>query len=354
MSSTSKVLVVGLDSMEKDLILQWAQEGMLPNFERLLKRAAWGLIQNPVGLVSGGSWSSFYSGVTPDRHGQYDAYDYFDTEKYRYATYTKSNLTYSPIWEILGRQGKRFVVVDAPYCFLAENCNGIHIMDWTNHVRLHSGTSKTWPPPLAADIETRFGRDPLGLDVGSPCDQEPPRTAEEYTEFRDKLLDRMNRKADLSVAFLKNEAWDLFLTVFCEPHCIGHHCWHIHDPHHANHSAQLMREVGDPVKDIYVGIDKALGRVLEQADQNTTVLVYSSFGMGPHYSGTDLLDLILMRLEGKAVSGSKERITNALRQVWRRAPAQLRNSLMGLRKNVWEPFYQAKIVPEKSTRRFSK
>lgn len=352
MRASRKVLVVGFDSMEKDLVLEWAAAGILPNFKRLLERASWGLIENPVGLVSGGTWSSFYNGVLPDRHGQYDGYDYFDTNNYNYATYRKSDLTFSPIWELLDRSGKRVVVIDAPYSFLAENIKGVHVMDWGTHVRLHDAKPVTWPKELAADLELRFGRDPLGTDRGSPCDQEPPGTIREYRAFRDKLLDRMNRKVALSEHLMAKVDWDFFLTVFSETHCIGHHCWHIHDKYHDMHDPDMAQALGDPVKDVYIGIDKALGQILAQAGPKTTVLVYCSFGMGPHYSGTDLLDQILLRLEGKSSETLKERAINVLRSAWRGTPLSLRRTFMPLRKNVWEPIYQSAVVPQRSTRRF--
>lgn len=352
MSASNRVLVIGFDSMEKDLILEWAAAGLLPNFKQLLERSSWGLIENPVGLVSGGTWSSFYTGVLPDRHGQYDAYDHFDTENYRYATYRKADVSFSPVWELLDRGGKRTVVVDAPYSFLAENIKGIHVMDWGTHVRFYDRKPRTWPAALAEDLEAKFGSDPLGTERGSPCDQEPPGTLAEYRAFRGKLLDRMERKAALSEHLMRSAEWDLFLTVFCETHCVGHHCWHIHDKSHLHHEEAIAEEIGDPVKDIYIGIDKALGRLLSNVDADTTVIAYCSFGIGPHYSGTDLLDQILLRLEGQGTETIKKRATDLMRNVWRATPLEVRKLLMPLRKDVWEPIYQNAVVPQRSTRRF--
>lgn len=352
MSMSSRVLVIGLDSMDKDLVLEWANGGVLPNIKRLLERSAWGSIENPTGLVSGSAWSSFYTGVTPDRHGQYNAYEYFDTESYHDVSYTKSRLPYDPVWEALSRENRRVVIIDAPYSFLSENINGVQIMDWGTHVRLHDSMPPTWPADLAAEIDTRFGRDPLGTGRGSPCDQGAPRSISEYTAFRDKLLDRLNRKAELSEFFMARESWDFFLTVFCEPHCVGHQCWHIHDPAHASHDPELARAIGDPVKDVYAGIDAAVGRLLARVERDATVMIYCGLGMGPQYTGTNLLDQILWRLEGNEPSTLKERGTDALRQVWRRAPQRLRTALMPVRRNLWEPIYQTAIVPERSTRKF--
>jgi predicted AlkP superfamily phosphohydrolase/phosphomutase len=114
----------------------------------------------------------------------------------------------------------------------------------------------------------------------------------------------------------------------------------------------VARAVGDPVKDIYIGVDAAIGRILSAVDEDTVVLVYSSFGMGPHYSGTDLLDLILQRLEGRRHSQAKEWMMNAMRQAWRRAPTGLRKSLMPIRRHTWERVYHSSMTPDRSTRRF--
>ena len=46
-------------------------------------------------------------------------------------------------------------------------------------------------------------------------------------------------------------------------HSVGHQCWHLHDPAHLLHDRQLVAELGDPIKDVYVEFDRALGRILK-------------------------------------------------------------------------------------------
>ena len=41
------VMVIGLDSMDKDLVFQWSQEGLLPTFEKLIGKSINGQIGNP-------------------------------------------------------------------------------------------------------------------------------------------------------------------------------------------------------------------------------------------------------------------------------------------------------------------
>ncbi|HEY5140594.1 MAG TPA: hypothetical protein VIJ25_14960, partial [Methylococcales bacterium] len=71
MTSKTKVLFIGIDSADKDLISQWANAGLLPTFQSLFQKAAWGVTTNPVGFYVGALWPSFATGVSAARHGRY-------------------------------------------------------------------------------------------------------------------------------------------------------------------------------------------------------------------------------------------------------------------------------------------
>jgi predicted AlkP superfamily phosphohydrolase/phosphomutase len=54
--------------------------------------------------------------------------------------------------------------------------------------------------------------------------------------------------------------------------------------------------VGNPLKDVYVAIDSAMGQILAEVDDQTTVIFLAGHGMGPKYQAQFLLDQILLRL----------------------------------------------------------
>jgi predicted AlkP superfamily phosphohydrolase/phosphomutase len=89
----------------------------------------------------------------------------------------------------------------------------------------------------------------------------------------------------------------LFLSVFGEPHSVGHQSWHLHDPTHPRHDPTLRAKLGDPLQQVYEVMDQALADLLERVDEDATVLVLLSHGMAPHYDGTHLLAEILRRLD---------------------------------------------------------
>ena len=71
MTALTKVLFVCLDAAERDLLLEWADAGILPNIRRLRERSLWADAPAMPGLGSGALWPSFSTGVNPSRHGRY-------------------------------------------------------------------------------------------------------------------------------------------------------------------------------------------------------------------------------------------------------------------------------------------
>lgn len=347
----TKLLVIGLDSGDAQLIKQWADEGHLPVFRRLFNEAAYGRVENPIGLEAGSCWPTFYYGVSPARHGQYDGTRYFDAEHYHDGKYPPELLYSWPIWSVLSEAGKRVAVIDAPYRYMADKINGIDVHDWGTHAPTGKNSFakfKTNPPELAKEIEQRFGLDPL---KGAMCDKIRPRTLREQREFRDNMVERIQRKALMSEYFLATEDWDFFLTVFSECHCIGHHAWHIHDPTHPDHDPVIAQELGNPQLDVYKATDQAVGEIIEQVGPDTTVVVYCSHGIGTRYSGTKLLDKILARLEGLNPPEVSDPFTRAMRNAWRALPRGLRNKLKPTQAKLHKKIYHDGFLGNRAERR---
>lgn len=347
---TERILVVGLDSADKSLIARWAGDGTLPNFQRLIENAASALIRNPLGLEGGSLWPSFHTGLLPGNHGQYDGYRRYDPLDYQDKNYGAGDLPEGTIWNLLSAAGKRVVVIDAPFADVSDGLNGVQIADWAPHSRPtvgDFGTFRTWPSNLAADMEARFGTDPLGQQM---CDAIRPRSAPDLRSFRDSMIERIRKKAEMSAHFLEQEDWSFFFTVFTEPHCVGHHAWHIHDNRHPEHDPEVARALGDPLRDVYIALDHALGELIDRVDRETLVLVHCTHGIGPRFTGTFLLDKILVALQGGSVSGKERPLGQMAKQVWWRLPAGLRNRMQPMQARLWKAMGKSGFQPDRATR----
>ena len=195
-----------------------------------------------------------------------------------------------PFWNVVGRAGHRIGLFDVPKMPLSEGLNGIQIVDWGTHDSDIPACS--WPADLIDEVSQKHGTSPFRR-----CDWVMDGPDPEQT-LRRHLLWRADAKLAIADDLLQREPWDLFMIGFGESHCVGHQCWHVHDPSHPKHDPALASRIGDPVRDVYIALDSAVGRLLEYAGPETTVLVHCTHGMSAHYDATYLLDEVLRRSKG--------------------------------------------------------
>jgi predicted AlkP superfamily phosphohydrolase/phosphomutase len=148
---------------------------------------------------------------------------------------------------------------------------------------------------LVAEVIARFGSDPFN----GRTDEFKERTAEELATLRDAMVNRVATKALLCEHYLGQRQWDLFMVSFPDAHDIGHQSWHLHDRSHPHYDGQWRDRFGDPVKDVYIALDQAIGRLIGQVGPHTTVVVFAGPGMGPDYTGNFLFDDLLRKLDGR-------------------------------------------------------
>jgi predicted AlkP superfamily phosphohydrolase/phosphomutase len=323
-----KIVLIGVDAANRDLLREWAHDMTLPNIGSFLSRALIGETVNVEGTYEGSTWPSFYTGVNPGRHGFHHwaqlrpgTYEFY---KCRPGTFIKRR----PFWETLSAYGRKVAILDIPLSGVSQGLNGIQTVEWGSHDALNG--FETWPEQLAAEITTRFGTHP----VATSCD-EYGRSLEDFRTFRDHLLEGVRRKCELTLHYLKADDWDFFAQVFTEAHCAGHQCWHLHDLSHPDHDADAVSMVGDVMREVYVEIDRAVGRILASIDDSTMVILLSCHGMESHLGSDAALRGILEKLGVLASRDPGElrrppigkRLSDVPGQAWRTLPGPIRAAL---------------------------
>lgn len=288
MPQLTKVLFIGLDAADKDLIHQWMEEGHLPTFKHLRETGAWGPTHNPPGLYVGAIWPSFHTSVSPAQHRCY-CYRQLKLGSYDTQAFRAPMQAGESFWNQLSRANKKVAVIDVPKTEPSRDLNGIHIVDWGGHDP--EDKIRTWPPSLADEMIKMYGENSL-VDCNT-IDRDAPG----FMKFKESLKSRIKKKTDMSLHFLKQGGWDTFLTVFSESHCVGHQAWHLHEPTNALHDPDIVKITGDLMKDVYIALDEGVGKILKHVGPDTPVIVLASHGMGHHYDGNYLLDEMLEKLE---------------------------------------------------------
>ena len=301
---SSRVLVVGFDSCDPDIVRALASEGALPHLADVLARGATAPLRNSFALFVGSVWRSFATARSGHRIGRH-CWDEIDPDTYERRLVDISRERGRPFWLDLSDAGRRVAILDVPHA-RPQPLNGIIVTEWGSHDH-HEGLS-SWPPDAAAEISSAHGLHPvLGFDSYAIREFAPDdyvlragalRTTSEELAMVSGLIEGIAMKQAWVTDLLRSDAWDLFIAVLGEGHAVGHQQWHLHDDSHPRYDAAVVEAVGgDPLLRVYRALDDALGVMLAEADEDTTVVVILSHGMGPHYDGCHFLDETLRRID---------------------------------------------------------
>jgi len=281
-----RIVVIGLDSADPDLLRLWAKAGQLPFIGSLLQSGAWARLMSTRGLFSDSPWPTFNTGVPPSKHGFYNfqALQSGTTDIVRVGEHCSRFL---PFWWLLRDAGKRVAVFDVPKTKPIPGIDGIQVSGWGEEYPLIQQSSL--PVPLVEELTARFGRYPRPKELFDP-------TYKHEIKARDTLLANIERKLKAIEFLRQQDDWDLFLTVFAEAHSVGHHFYHHHDPHHWGHDAQRAPVLGQALPSTYVELDAALKDILNGHLEDTTVFLVSVHGITTNYSGNYLMQAVLEKL----------------------------------------------------------
>ena len=319
MGQHHRVLVIGLDAMERDLVNDWVVSGDLPVCAKMRADGVWSEVAPVPGMGSDANWMSFITGLPPGQHGRY-FYRQLSEGTYTADVIDPTLVHRLPaFWHHLSDEDRRVIVVDVPYALVPEKLHGIQVTDWLCHDRIYPQV-RTCPVDFKKSLD-RYGSDTLGaVDAHG-------RKEAGFVSLTAELTKRVATKERLALDLMRDEKWDFFAVAFTDAHDGGHVMWHLHDPSHPEHDAGYVSKHGDPLKKIYQAIDQAVGRLLEAAGPETNVIFFSCSGMGPNYSCNHFLDEFLRRREFGA--NLPTRFVDPLRKAYTTLmPAAVRNKLL--------------------------
>jgi predicted AlkP superfamily phosphohydrolase/phosphomutase len=282
----SRLLVIGLDSADADLIESWMSAGHLPAFARLREEGAWGRLSTSADVMHVSAWPTLYTGVGPGTHGLYHAYQ--TRAGLRGVERARPDRCGAPsFWEDLDREGRRTIVFDAFMTAPLDGFGGTQVLEYGTWTWFGSTTSR--PRAALKAILKRFGPYPAPEHLSV---LEPP----DPVWFRDRLVEGVERKTEIVEWMLEGADWDALFVTYGEPHGAGHYLWHHDDPTHPA-DAHLTEEAPHPLRDVYAAVDRGISRLLDRVADDVTVLVVSADGMGPNHAAPQHVPEMLHRLD---------------------------------------------------------
>lgn len=88
----------------------------------------------------------------------------------------------------------------------------------------------------------------------------------------------MNDRVKIMEHELAKKNWNLFVSVYETTDRFQHMFYRLIDPKHPYYDAELAEKYKNVIRDLYVRCDKIVGKAMEYADDNTTVMVVSDHG----------------------------------------------------------------------------
>lgn len=328
-SNHGRVVLIGLDAADSQLLIAAIDAGHLPNLAKMRARGAWGKVPPMAGFGSGAVWPSFSTGVSPAKHGRY-FYRQVGPGSYEAQDFHPDRFRVDPVWVQVSRAGRRVAVFDVPKVGLSEEINGVMAVDWISHGAVYPEL-RTFPESFAAELTGAFGDNPI-----RKCDMPGGRSVKEFRHFMEAMVARVEQRERCTRHYLAQGDFDLLVTVFADPHCVGHQTWHVRDANHPLHDPAAREQLGDPLLDIYRSIDGAIGRIVDDLDDDTTVIVFSGTGMGPNYTGNHLLDDVLRRIEGRSATKVARSVRYVKRRMKKILPRDVRRKSQKLKRRIEE------------------
>lgn len=315
---------------DDELIARWTASGDMPNLRGLMASGLVGRQNGLPGLYVGAHWPSWIAGCHPGKNRVHSWQQITPGTYDDYRCNAGDHAQRRPFWEALSDAGQRLCVLNVPHSRVSPGLNGLQTVEWGAHDAAYGFSASS--PDLEREILSRFGRHPVSGN--SDADRDPPA----QLAFCDDLLTGVRMKQRLTCDFFTRESWDFAAQVFTEAHCAGHLLWHLHDPTYAWDRPAGLCLSSNPLKDVYVAIDGAIGAILATLSEETIVIFLANHGMGSKAHAQHLLDEMLLGLGYAAPKPRTDRRTTWRDRVdpfltwgWQRLPESARERLTPLR-----------------------
>jgi predicted AlkP superfamily phosphohydrolase/phosphomutase len=293
-----RVLIVGWDGADWDIVDDLLARGLLPELAALIEGGGRGTLLSTVPSHSWAAWSSFLTGSHPAGHGVWDFVQRDPTDADRRIPVSSTSIRRATFLDQLSSAGVEVRAANIPVTFPAWEVHGRMI----GGVAIPRGAPFVTPPSFAEELQRRAPFPINGLEWMRHHD-EPGDLVREAA----RLVER--RMASFEVLLEGN--WEVAVCVFVAPDRVQHPLGAYLLPSHPTHDTLHDTAVADALRRIYVQLDMALGRLREAAGPGALTIVLSDHGFRPiaHMAGTRKL----LEALGFASAGSRARFARSLR-----------------------------------------
>lgn len=284
---TSRVLIIGLDGATWSVVGPFADGGHLPNLAALKARGCWGELRSTIPPLSAPAWSTFLTGKSPAHHGVFHFVDWGDQSGEGGGPGSRlvngASIESPTMWDVAAHHGRNVGVINVPMSYPPRPVNGFMI---TGLLTPPDAEVFTYPPELSAelpdyeiDLDRFISAKPFAAEEGQ---DKAKRVVKPDLELVAEFHKMETQRGKTALSLMRTRPWDVFTVVFTGTDRMGHYLWQYHRKADLDGSS-MSEALHTAIRGVYSSIDNAIGELVAEAGDDTTVLVLSDHGMGPIY-----------------------------------------------------------------------
>ncbi|HEY4661649.1 MAG TPA: alkaline phosphatase family protein [Terriglobales bacterium] len=257
-----KICVFGLDCAAPEVV--FADERLV-NLRRLMAVGTYGRLESVIPPITVPAWMCMCTSQDPGSLGVYGFRNRVDYSYDKLGFANSGSIKALAIWDHLGREGKRSIIVGVPPNYPPRRINGISVgcfltPDTTKNDFTHPANFKTRINELVGDY---------------PVDVKNFRT-EKKDWLKEEIFSVSRKQWKVVHWLMKEQEWDYFHFVDIGLDRMHHGFWNYFDEKH------VQFEPGNPyqnaIPEYYLWLDQQIGKAMELLDEDTVVLVVSDHG----------------------------------------------------------------------------
>jgi predicted AlkP superfamily phosphohydrolase/phosphomutase/tetratricopeptide (TPR) repeat protein len=282
-----RALLIGWDGADWKVIHPLLDAGKMPNLERLVHEGVMGNLATLHPDLSPMLWTSIATGKRPFKHGIH-GFTEPDPDAGGIRPVSSLSRKTKAVWNILSQEEKKSIVVGWWPSHPAEPINGVMVSNL--YTGRYPRLGRPWAMPPGAVHPGRLVRNlaqlrwhPQKLNAAHILPFVP--RAAEVEQDQDRRLETLSRIIcdgatilSAATAVMTHEPWDFAAVYFDAIDHFSHAFMRYHpprQPHIPEKDYDIYKEV---VQSGYIFHDKMLGRLIEAAEKDCTILLVSDHG----------------------------------------------------------------------------
>ena len=250
-----RVVVIGLDGVPYSFVREMTGRGELPNLQLLLREGPLSRMNSTIPCVSSVAWSSYMTGRNPGKH---NIYGFVDRDPKTLDLYipTSKNMGCQTLWDVLGRHGKRVLVINVPLTYPPRPVNGILIGCF-----LCMNIDKVaYPREISQTLKS----------MGYRIDADARQAKKDEPSFLEDLHLTLKKRVEVGLHLYQKEEWDFFQLHIMETDRINHFLWDGWSDETTSHRDAFFK--------FYREVDRAVGEIVSRVDMDSELIVLSDHG----------------------------------------------------------------------------